>query len=395
MSSQEVTRRKFITDVAKYCGAGVAAMGLIGTGQAHAGGNDLEIPAQDGMWRMRDASGLQSADWRRNAHIPPDLFTKKPEQMINGGQPVDWSHLHANWYGEGDKSIVGLTMATALDKDLKGDIKKSIKLIGGFEKSLKRTDRILIKPNLNSAHPYPGGGTEAEFLEALISLLKDEGYENLTVADLGGPWAPTDRVARVLGIDSVCSGTKTPLKDWDKVKWMNIRNTKAEYLGRFGGKDGTVAYPEDLKNYDKIIYTPVMKTHYLGGITMSLKLSVGMLHRADRGAQLHAFNHFFVAPAAAEINLPTRPDLIIMDGRRSFISGGPSHGEQVKPGVIISSGDQVACDVTGIKILQEYYPNQAQNKVTTYAWYQKQILQAVKVGIGYAKKDDDVKLLLG
>jgi geranylgeranyl pyrophosphate synthase len=90
-----------------------------------------------------------------------------------------------------------------------------------------------------------------------------------------------------------------------------------------------------------------------------------------------------------------RPDLIIMDGRRSFISGGPSHGEQVKPGLILVSGDPVACDVTGIKILQEYYPNMAQNKITTYAWFQKQILQAVKIGIGFAKKDEDIKLILG
>ena len=137
-----------------------------------------------------------------------------------------------------------------------------------------------------------------------------------------------------------------------------------------------------------------MKTHFLGGITMSLKLSVGILYRADRGPQLHTFNHIFVAPAAAEINLPTRPDLIIMDGRRSFISGGPAHGEMVKPGMIVASGDQVANDVTGIKILQEWYPNMAQNKIGMYAWYQKQIAQAVKVGVGYAKKDDDVKLVL-
>jgi uncharacterized protein (DUF362 family) len=284
-------------------------------------------------------------------------------------------------------------MATPLEKDLKGDIKKAVNMIGGFEKSLKKTDRILIKPNLNSAHPHPGGGTDAEFLQALILVLKDEGYEKLTVADLTGPWAPFERVCKALGVDSVCSNTKTPTVDWDKAKWMNIRNAKAEFLGKFGGGDGTVAYPEDLKNYDKIIYTPVMKTHYLGGITMSLKLSVGMLHRADRASQFHAFNHFFVAPAAAEVNIPIRPDLIIMDGRRSFISGGPSHGEQVRPGVIVASGDQVACDVTGIKLLQEYYPNMAQNKITTYAWYQKQILQAVKVGVGYAKKDDDIKLI--
>ncbi|MGZ3515266.1 MAG: DUF362 domain-containing protein, partial [Thermodesulfobacteriota bacterium] len=158
---------------------------------------------------------------------------------------------------------------------------------------------------------------------------------------------------------------------------------------------GTVTYVEDVRNYDKIIYTPVMKTHFLGGITMSLKLTVGMLHRADRGPQFHGFNHIFVAPAAAELNLPIRPDLIIMDGRRSFISGGPSHGEMVKPGMIVASGCQVACDVTGIKILQEWYPNMAQNKIGMYAWYQKQIAQAVKIGVGYAKKDDDIKLVLG
>jgi uncharacterized protein (DUF362 family) len=395
MSSEEISRRKFIENVAKYCGAGIAAIGLIGTGRSHAAGYDMEVPAHEGIWRMRDGAGMQSAEWRRNGFVPQDWFEKKPEQMINGGQPVDWSHLHENYYGQGSKSLVGLTMATPLDKDLKGDIKKAMNLIGGFEKSLKKTDRILIKPNMNSAHPYPGGGSDASFLEALILVLKDEGYQNVTIADLTGPWAPLDRVSKALAIDSVCSSTKTPMVDWDKGKWMNIRNTRAEYLGRFGGKDGTVAYPEDLKNYDKIIYTPVMKTHYLGGITMSLKLSVGMLHRADRAAQLHAFNHFFVAPAAAEINLPLRPDLIIMDGRRSFISGGPSHGEQVRPGVIVASGDQIACDVTGIKLLQEYYPNMAQNKITTYAWYQKQILQAVKVGIGYAKNDDDIKLMLG
>ncbi len=176
---------------------------------------------------------------------------------------------------------------------------------------------------------------------------------------------------------------------------MSIRNAKAEFLGKVGGGDGTVAYPADLREFDKIIYTPVMKTHFLGGITMALKLSVGILHRADRGNHLHAFNHIFVAEQAAEINLPIHPDLIVMDGRRSLISGGPSHGEQVKPGMILASGDQVANDVTGIRILQEWYPNMAQNKIGMYAWYQKQISQAVKQGIGYARKQEDIKLVLG
>jgi uncharacterized protein (DUF362 family) len=394
MSSKEITRRKFIEDVAKYCGAGVAALGLLGPGRAHADVDDLDIPAHEGVWRMRDTQLKQYGEFVKNAPLPKDYFDKVPERLVNGGTPVNWTHLHPNYYAEGGKSLLSIIQATPLDKDLKGDIKKAMKLIGGFEKSLKKSDKILIKPNMNTGDPWPQGGTDAAFLEALIVVLKDEGYENVTVGDTCGPWGPTERVIKKLGLDSVCSQTKTPLKDWDRDMWMNIRNAKAEFLGRIGGGDGTVAYPADLRNYDKVIYTPVMKTHFLGGITQSLKLSVGILHRADRGGSLHAFNHIFTAEQAAEINLPFRPDLIIMDGRRSLISGGPSHGEQVKPGFILASGDQVANDVTGIRILQEWYPNMAANKIGMYAWHQKQILQAVKLGIGYAKKDEDIKLIL-
>ncbi|MDI6763956.1 MAG: DUF362 domain-containing protein [Thermodesulfobacteriota bacterium] len=394
MNTEEITRRKFFGKVTKYCGAGIAAVGLIGPMRAHAV-DDLDTPAHEGVWRMRDTQLKQYGEFVQNAPLPKDYFEKAPENLVDGGKPVNWSHLHQNWYAEGNKSLVGMVMATPLDKDLKGDIKKVMKLAGGFEKSLKKTDKILIKPNMNTGDPWPQGGTDPAFLEALILVLKDEGYTNLTVADTCGPWGPTERVIKKMGYDTVSSRTNTPLKTWEKEKWMNIRNAKAEFLGRFGGGDGTVAYPDDLRKYDKVIYTPIMKTHFLGGITMALKLSVGILHRADRGAHLHTFNHLFVAEQSAETNLPFQPDLIIMDGRRSLISGGPSHGEQVKPGVILASGDQVANDVMGIRILQEWYPNMAQNKIGMYAWYQKQIAQAVKVGVGFARKQDDIKLVLG
>ena len=92
------------------------------------------------------------------------------------------------------------------------------------------------------------------------------------------PWpTPADPGGRPPGWPRLWESTryatapKPPLRDWEKAKWMNIRNAKAEFLGKFGGGDGTVGYPEDLRNYDKIIYTPVMKTHFLGGITMSLE----------------------------------------------------------------------------------------------------------------------------
>jgi len=187
MSSKEITRRKFIENVAKYCGAGVAALGLINVpGRAH-GVADLDTPAHEGVWRMRDSQLMQYGEFIKNAPLPKDYFEKPVETLINGGAPVDWSHLHPNYYADGNKSLVGLIMATELDKDLNGDIKKAMKLVGGFEKSLKKSDKILIKPNMNTGDPWPQGGTDADFLKALIMVLKDEGYTNLTVADTCGP----------------------------------------------------------------------------------------------------------------------------------------------------------------------------------------------------------------
>lgn len=399
MSCKGVTRRNFFKNVAKYCGAGVAALGVMNMEKAHAGPfavPDLDEPVQSGTWRMRDVQAMQYSEFINNAPIPKDFFDKKPESLIDGGAVVEWSHLHPNYYADDQKrSMVGMVMATALDKDLAGDIKKAMKLVGGFERSLKKTDKILIKPNTNTGDPWPGGGTDHAFLKALITVLKDQGYNNITVADTCGPWGPSARVFTALGLDAVAKETSTPIKDWENEKWMNIRNKKAEFLGKIGGGDGTVAYAADLRNYDKIIYTPVMKTHLFGGITQSLKLSVGVMHRADRGKYLHAFNHIFVAQMAAEINLPLQPDLVIMDGRRSFVAGGPSQGELVKPGVILVTGDQVANDVQGIRVLQEWYPSMTANKIGMYAWYQKQIAQAVKLGIGYARKEDDINLILG
>jgi uncharacterized protein (DUF362 family) len=394
MSFKDTTRRNFFKNVVKYCGAGVAALGILGLRKksAHAVA-DLDELATTDAWKSRDILLDQYDEFIKNARHPEGYFTKEPEEFVNNMKPVSWRHLHPNWYDEGGRSLVSVVQATELDQDVKGDIKKAVKMIGGFGKALKKSDKILIKPNWNSADRWPFGGTDPRFLDALIQLLQEDGYSKLTIADTCGPWGPAARVIKIVGYDKVAAKNGIAIHDWDKGKWMHITNEKAVYLGRFGGGDGTVGYPEDLRNYDKIIYQPIMKTHFLGHITMALKLSVGILHRADRGGQLHAFNHLFTAQQSAEINLPTRPDLIIMDGRRALIAGGPAHGQMVKPGFILASGDQVANDVMGIRILQEWHPHE-QNKITMDAWRVNQISHAVKLKIGYARNDDDIKMLI-
>jgi uncharacterized protein (DUF362 family) len=78
-----------------------------------------------------------------------------------------------------------------------------------------------------------------------------------------------------------------------------------------------------------------------------------------------------------------------MDGRVSFVSGGPAIGLAVHPGVILASGDAVAMDVQGVRLLQNYA---AVNHLTGNAWDLPQIKTAVKNNIGI-KSDDELLLV--
>jgi uncharacterized protein (DUF362 family) len=72
------------------------------------------------------------------------------------------------------------------------------------------------------------------------------------------------------------------------------------------------------------------------------------------------------------------PNVIITDGRKCFISGGPAHGELRNPNVILASGDRVAIDVEALKVIQTFEDADLRNSPWTYT----QIRRAAELGIG-------------
>ena len=285
-------------------------------------------------------------------------------------------HRRPNPYLKDGKALVSFVVS---GKEIKNNIRQAVDLLGGFNKSIKTQDRILLKPNFNSDDPPPGS-TALDFLAAVIEILREHGYSHIVVGEGSGrPWVPSEKVFKNAGLLSRMAEMKVPLLDFDKSGFLNVP-IAGEYLD-------LIAYPKDLEDFDKIIYLPTMKTHYLAGFSMSLKLTVGMTHLVDRTI-LHGDNNMFVAQRAVEMSIPIKPDLIIMDGRISFVSGGPSFGLAVHPGVILASGDPVALDVQGIRLLQNYA---AVNHLTGDAWHLPQIKTAVKHGLGI---QNDGELLL-
>ena len=290
---------------------------------------------------------------------------------------ADYSHRNPNPYTTDGRALVSFVVT---ETDVKSDVQKAVNLIGGFEKSLKTGDRILIKPNFNSDDPPPGS-TAMDFLEAVIDLLREAGYDKIKVGEGSGrPWVPTAKNFETTGQASKMAEMNVPLLDFDQCEYIDVP-INGDYLD-------VIAYPKDLENFDKIIYLPTMKTHYLAGFSMSLKLTVGIVHLFDRFI-LHADNNMFVSERSAEMNIPIKPDLIIMDGRISFVSGGPAIGQAVHPNIILASGDQIALDVQGVRFLQNYA---AVNHLTRDAWDLPQIKTAVKHNLGI-NNEDEIQLI--
>jgi len=289
---------------------------------------------------------------------------------------VQLRHRRPNPYVRDGKALVSFVVA---GKEIKSDLRKAVDLLGGLGKAVKPQDRVLLKPNFNSDDPPPGS-TAMDFLAAVIDLLREHGCTKITVGESSGrPWVPTGKVFKNSGLSAKMEEMKISLLDFDRSSFIDVP-IGGEYLD-------LIAYPRELETFDKIIYLPTMKTHYLAGFSMSLKIAVGLTHLADR-TLLHGDNNQFVSQRAAEMSIPVKPDLILMDGRVSFVSGGPAIGLAVHPGVILASGDPVALDVQGVRLMQNYA---AVNHLGMDAWSLPQIRTAVKHGLGI-RSDEQMAL---
>ena len=162
----------------------------------------------------------------------------------------------------------------------------------------------------------------------------------------------------------------------DEGKWIKV-NTGVKYLRR-------VSLPERALESKKLVYVCCMKTHRFAKFTLSLKLAVGFMKPSER-MLLHARN---LEEKIADLNLIAHPDLIIMDGRKCFISSGPACGELRNPNVVLASGDRIAMDVEAIKIIQSF---EGAN-LTDDPWSYTQIRRAVELGIG-VKSEQDYKTI--
>jgi uncharacterized protein (DUF362 family) len=255
----------------------------------------------------------------------------------------------------------------SVDKSLREAINKAVDELGGFKKFVKKGEVVFLKPNFNTADPFPAS-TDIEFLRGVVELAYEAGAKLVMLGDSSTMSLNTRKIMEEKGVFTL-QELKTPPRIYifEEGEWVKKEIPGAKYLKK-------VSLPAILNRADKVIFLPCLKTHSQAQFTGSLKLSVGFTRPFER-VPMHVHN---LQEKVAELNKIVLCDLVIMDARKCFINKGPSEGEMKEPDFILASTNRVAIDIEGIKIIQSY-PGNSLSRVKPEEL--PQIKRAIEMGV--------------
>jgi len=254
--------------------------------------------------------------------------------------------------------------------DRQTGIRKAVELLGI---NPVKDKNVLLKPNFNTADPYPGS-THSDTLINLIGQLKHMGARSIAIGERSGPPDTAD-VLKQKDIYAICGRLDVRLINFEELPedgWVKIRPEGSHWRDGF-----YVAKP--VLDSKCIVSTCCLKTHGFGGVfTMSLKLSVGFTHKRNM-TELHS-SFLSMRKMIAEINQAYKPSLILLDGIEAFADGGPMQGTRKQADVLIAGTDRIAIDAAGLAVLKHIGSNKA--IMGRKIFEQEQIARAVELGLG-------------
>ena len=237
-----------------------------------------------------------------------------------------------------------ITITDASIEPIEDTIRTALQFHGGLKKFISEGDQVLLKPNFNTGDPFPAS-TDPDFLYTIAKLVL-ELTPNVSIIESSMFRLKTEDVINKIMGDRL-NKLKIPL-----ITELDFQYTEIDLksLGAFQLKK--VKLPNQILDPEaKIILLPCLKTHFVAHYTGALKLAVGFMEKKQR-IRLHMSRK--VPEKVAELNLGYKPNLIIMDARKIFVTKGPMNGQVERPGKILVGTNRTEIDLEGVKIIQSY-----------------------------------------
>ncbi len=254
----------------------------------------------------------------------------------------------------------------------------ALELAGGLS-FVQAGQSVFVKLAANQGDAYPFS-THPDVLVWLVERLRAAGAGEIRCGD--SPfWGDHSDVFGDNGLQAAADAAQIPLHDFrDTTDWITL---PAEDTPDWGSG---VRMPAVMLEADHIINLPVLKTHFIAGTTLALKLQIGATHPDDR--QLSLGSHDRVDWQIAQINTAITPSLTITDGFEAVINGGPAPiyqgTETAELGLALASRDRLAHDVVGTAVLRHFTSEPALLGLPT-AWDLGHLIEARAIGLAIAQ----------
>ncbi len=235
-------------------------------------------------------------------------------------------------------------------KNIKKILLKSIEDLGGLDKYVNKSERVLLKVNLLAKRkPEEAVTTHPAFVRALAEIFIENGNQVLIGDSPGGPF--TEKILTSLysgtGIKDVAEKTGAKLN-------FNVASKQKENPHGLLLKNLTVTSMID--DVDKIISVSKLKTHRMMTFTGAVKNMFGIVPGLIKGEyHLNMKDYNTFGSALVDVCMCANPVLSFMDGIEAMEGEGPAAGTVRKMNTIIASEspyhlDKVACTLIGLDL---------------------------------------------
>lgn len=275
------------------------------------------------------------------------------------------------FYSSGSQSAKGSYLVSIVrikNNNITYAVEKAIDQIGGINTLTTGKERILLKPNL--VFEDPSCTTKPGVIEALATLMKSAGKDvriGEGSAAGGGFNANAGEVFRTkkqeildgmqeyvftkLGYDELAKKLKIPL--------INLHSGE---LSEVPVKDGylfdKITLHKSVAESDLVCSVPMMKTHVLATVTLSMKNLIGVYP----GTVYYSVRSWLHDHAAAngskgisyeivDMQKAVKTGLVVIDASTAMEGDGPSGGPIVDMGLIIAGTNPLAADMIASKLM--------------------------------------------
>lgn len=215
-------------------------------------------------------------------------------------------------------------------------MKEGLDLLGGISRLIGKEEKILLKPNLlKKAEIEKAVITHPVVVGAFARILREEGYENIVLADSCGN-GTTKKVIKGTGMDAYLE--KYGIEAIDFSEGVHVEYPEGKQAKEF-------VMPKELLEADCVISLSKMKTHALERITGAVKNSYGFVYGRNKaiGHTKYPSADSF-ARMLIDLNQYVKPRLYVMDGIVAMEGNGSGAGDPVPMKVMLMSTDPVALD---------------------------------------------------